>query len=64
MFEGPHAMNVGRVSPGALLLVGATVVGSGRVNVSFWDGEDIEMLVLSVIYYVKTWRLSVSSVSF
>ena len=30
---------------GALLLVGTTVVGSGRVDVSFWVGEDLEMLV-------------------
>ena len=49
---------------GTLLLVGTTVVGSGGVYVSFWDGEDFEMLVLSVINAVKTWRLSVISVSF
>ena len=47
----------------ALLLVGTTVVGSGGVDVSFWVGEDFEMLVLSIINTVKTWRLSVSSVS-
>ena len=49
---------------GALLLVGTKVVGSGGVDVSFWAGEDLEMLVLSVINAVKTWRFSVSSVSF
>ena len=48
---------------GALLLVGTTVIGSGGVDVSFWAGEDFNMLVLSVINAVKTWRLSVSSVS-
>ena len=30
---------------GALLLVGTAVVGSGGVDVSFWVGEDFEMLV-------------------
>ena len=49
---------------GSLLLVKTTVVGYGGVNVSFWAGEDFEMLVLSVINAVKNWRLSVSSVSF
>ena len=49
---------------GALLLVGTTVVGYRGVDVSFWAGKDFEMLVLSVINAVKTWRFSVSSVSF
>ena len=40
----------------ALLLVGTMVVGHGGVNISFWDGEDFEILVLSVINDVKTWR--------
>ena len=49
---------------GSLLLVGTTVVGSGGVDLSLWAGDDFEMLVLSVINAVKTWRFSVSSVSF
>ena len=32
---------------GALLLVWTVVVGSGGVDVSFWAGEDFEMLFLS-----------------
>ena len=49
---------------GDLLLVGTTVVGSGGVDVSFWDGEDFEMLVLSFINAIKNWRFSVRSVGF
>ena len=48
MFEGPHATNFGRVSPsngGSLLLARATVVGSERFNVSFWPGDNLELLV-------------------
>ena len=49
MFEGPHATNFGRAPPPSkgesLLLVGTTVLGSGGVNVSFWVGEDFELLV-------------------
>ena len=43
---------------GALLLVWTVVIGSGGVDVSFWDGEDFEMLFL-FFSYAKTW-LSVS----
>ena len=68
MFEGPHATNVGRVSPpsngGALLLVWTTVVRSGGVDVSFWAGEYFEMLVLSIMNVVNFWKFYVSSVSF
>ena len=49
---------------GPFLLVGTTVVGSGGVDVSLWAGEDFEILVLSVINALKTWRFSVISVSF
>ena len=49
---------------GTLLLVGTTVVGSRGVYVSFWDGEDFEMLVLSFINAIKNWRFSVRSVGF
>ena len=49
---------------GALLLVVTTVVGSGGVYVYFWASEYFEMLILSVINAVKTWRFSVSSVIF
>ena len=43
---------------GALLLVWTVVVGSGGFDVSFWAGEDFEMLFLS-FSSAKTW-LSVS----
>ena len=49
---------------GSLLLARTTVVGSGGVDVSFWAGEDFEILVLSVINAIKTWRFSLSSVGF
>ena len=69
MFEGPHATNIFSEIPptsgGALLVVWTVVVGSGGVNVSFWDGEDFEMLFLSFFISAKTWfSVSVSSVSF
>ena len=47
MFEGPHATNFKECPPSngeALLIVGTTVVGSVGVNVSFWVGEDFEIL--------------------
>ena len=47
-----------------LLLVSTTVVGFGGINLFFWAGEDFEMLFLSVIIAVKTWRFSVSIVIF
>ena len=43
----------------ALLLVGTTVVGSGGIDVSFWVGEDLEVLVLYTMNVVKTLRVSV-----
>ena len=64
MFEVPHATNFFRVSPsngGALLLVGTTVVGSGGVDISFWVGEDFEMLVRSIMNVVKTLSVSLMS---
>ena len=48
MFEGPHATNFVECPPSngvSLLLVGTTVVRYGGVDVSFWSGEDLEMLV-------------------
>ena len=39
---------------GALLLVGNTLVDTGVVDVSFCDGEDFKMVVLSVINAIKT----------
>ena len=49
---------------GSLLLVGTTVLGSGGVDVSFWAGEDFEILFLYIIIAVKTWSFSVISVIF
>ena len=47
---------------GALLLVCTVLVGSGGVDVSFWAGEDFEILILSIMNDVKV--LSVSLMSF
>ena len=52
---------------GALLLASTMVVGFGGVDVSFWDGENLELLVWSIIdvmVTVKTLRSSVIFVSF
>ena len=49
-------------SGGSLLLVWTVVVGSGGVDVSFWAGEDLEMLFLSFFISAKI-CLSVSLVS-
>ena len=40
------------------------MVGYGGVDVSFWAGEYFEMLLLSIIIAVKTWRFSVISTIF
>ena len=47
----------------ALLLVWTVVVGSGGVDVSFWAGEDFEMLFLLFFISAKIW-LSVSVICF
>ena len=44
---------------GSLLLSGTTVVGSVGVNVSFWDGDNFELLVWSIMNAVKTLKVSV-----
>ena len=52
---------------GALLLSGTTVVGSGGFNVSFWAGDNFELLLWSIIdvmVAVKTLSYSVIFFSF
>ena len=48
---------------GALFLARAAVVGYGGVDVPFWDGDNLELLVWSAMNAVKTLSFSVICVS-